>query len=420
MTDTRTGRFPIYQAADRVKTVLLDHGFAFLDEGDGDEVEKATASYATFAEPFPINDENLLKLRDGQTVLRPRVLPAHLGRGVTAPCKLAGFGRVYSRDELRPMRHVLELLIAGEDAETQTQEIFSAIAQVLYNEPDLRENDAFFGPVSEILRNKTAIGEAPAIVAVLDVEQIAMNLFGLPSIVDLYCNDVETLRQYADPADAVGEPWACKAIDILRDMGYQETMSEVLYPKDIYKKMNMIQESWDKNNSGYPLVKKLGDKTALRTVLTPSTEQILADNDKAGNTDVRTFEVSHIYLPRENKILPKEHIAISMGAYGPGVNIDTFREDVTAFLEAMGIHGSYYVGSGMATAYKWNECYVVMDKNNRYLSANCGQISRKAQDNFGIGHTAFMANFELDALRDAAEGRTKSMKDRMKDEIDRD
>lgn len=52
----------------------------------------------------------------------------------------------------------------------------------------------------------------------------------------------------------------------------------------------------------------------------------------------------------------------------------------------------------MAKAYKWNECLLIMDENNDYLSANVGQISRKAQTNFGIGKAAYMANFELDAL----------------------
>ena len=448
MKKEKTGRFPVYQVADNLKRILQEQGFRFVDDGDGDEVEKYETTYAMWEEPEEAFGwaKDPIKLRQGHTILRTRILPAYLNhkfwdtKEVEIPKRLAGYGRVYRNNEEHQIYHQIEgafleplfleewftflKKIVGEFLEHQEAcEIRiegETSYQILLKTEGKERCVGWTGLLAEKVFQKCKMEMQTGYFFLLDIEQIAMEHFEIETIEDLYDNNVERLKRHANDSDAVGDSFICKAVDILRELGYQETCGEVLYSKDVYKKMNMIQESWDKNNSGYPLCEKLGDLNALRTVLTPATEEILAYNYKLGNQDVRTFEVSHIYLPRDGKILPKEHIAITMGAYGDGVNIDTFREDVSEFLKRFGLENTYYVGSGMATAYKWNECYVIMDEEDDYLGSNCGQISRKAQKNYGIGTTAFMANFELTALVESLCGTKKSKKEKMKAEMDRD
>ena len=164
--------------------------------------------------------------------------------------------------------------------------------------------------------------------------------------------------------------------------------------------MNMIQEEWDKNNRGYPLVEPLDGLTAVRTVLTPAIEETMAFNYRQGAASLRIFEVGHIYLPKGDEILPKEHIAVAFGAYGPDATIEWFTGEVRTFLTAMGISNPKFVPTDAATAYKWNECLIIMN-GDTYIQSNFGQINRTATKNHGIGAPAYMANFELDALVDS-------------------
>jgi len=432
MVRKRAGRFPVYAVADRIERVMCGNGFVFMDNGQGYEVEKYDFSTAA---------PDAIKLHMGRTVLRTSILPAYLTEesisrnGLKLPLRLAGFGKVYRNDEKHPMKHQIEGAAIGGAAAPEVRKCLEDLARELYGSEAVLEIENSHERSSEItvragdrtvrigrmeiIQEKTGFGEK-GLIFILDADQITMDVLDIDSPEKLYACDGKEQGTYDGPEAAAVPSPASGAAGILCRMGYQETCGPTMYPGDIYKKMNMIQEAWDRNNSGYALEEKLGDYTALRTVLTPSIEQALAENYKKGNTDVRIFETGHVFLPRDGKILPKEHIMAAMGAYGPDVNIDSFRKDVTDFLQKMGVKESRYVGTGMASAYKWNECYVIMDGEDKYIESNCGQISRKALENFGIGTAAYMANFDLETLLESAHGCWKTKKQKRKDEIDRD
>mgnify|MGYP000925835782 FL=1 len=67
----------------------------------------------------------------------------------------------------------------------------------------------------------------------------------------------------------------------------------------------------------------------------------------------------------------------------------------------MGIRDTKFVPTSMATAYKWNECLIILNKKS-YIHSNFGRINEIAAKNHGIGVPAYMANFELDALVSSA------------------
>ncbi len=418
-----TGRHPIYQAADRLKQAFLKDGFHLVDNGEGFEIEKADVSFATWNEPQELLGwQNApLKMRHGYTILRTRLLPSHLRNlKQCPPFRILAFGRVYQKCEHLPVRHQIEGIVV-ENGLTLDQwtgfwqsfacELFDKDAAVFFESVNDQaykisvKNPAdgktyllgYTGSAALKAMQTCGAGDSSGWVFVIDVDQFALQYFSLADASLLYKNDLHLLCQFNCEEPAVGDSPVCTAVDALRKMGYQEICGDVLYPADAYKKMNMIQETWDKNNQGYPLVEPLGNLTATRTVITPALEEIMGFNFQRGVTELRVFEVGHIYMPKEDQILPKEHIAISMGAYGPDVTIVSFTKEVEAFLHRMGIGNPKYVPTNMATAYKWNECYIIMNKRN-YLQSNFGRISELAAKNYGIGVPAYMANFELSAL----------------------
>lgn len=422
-----TGRHPVYQVADRMKRVFSDLHFEFVDNGEGLEIEEADVSFPTWGEPQETYgwQNHPIKMRKGLTVLRTRILPAALAdRKLKQPVRLLAFGRVYKDDEKRPMRHQIEGLVIEEGMtprlwkgfwESFAIRMFGAGTNVELTPAD---NGTFSidivdtsskepwslgytGPASSEVMDACPSRKVSNWVFVINVDDLACRFLSVKDPTSFYINDLVFLKGFPGEEPACGDTPTYQAVDVLRKMGYQETCGDVFCTADTYKKMNMIQEAWDKNNQGYPLVEKLGDRIAMRTVLTPSIEETMASNFKHGVSDLRVFEVGHIYLPQDGKVLPKEHIAVAMGAYGPQVTIESFKREALAFLKAMGIEEVKLVPTGMAAAYKWNECLLVMD-DDTYIKSNFGQISRKAAENHGIKVAAYMANFELDALIEAA------------------
>jgi phenylalanyl-tRNA synthetase alpha subunit len=422
-TTITTGRYPICKIADDFCKALVKFGFSPIDQGDGLEVEYAEVSFPTWKEPIEFFSwqKHPLKTRRGLTVLRTRLLPAHLRKiAKKPPLRLLASGRVYKRDKKNPMHHQIEG-IAIEDGLTIDNwkalwqdfalEVFSEDSEILF---ELISDDAykisvrnslfsepitigFSGSISEQTRNVCCAGESSGWIFAIDIDQYIKQFYCADDIFAMYKSDCKFLSQFTSDEPAFGYTPAHTAIDILRKMGYQEIRTDALYEEDAYIREGMIQAAWDKNNQGYALLNELGDLTALRTVLTPGGEEVMGYNRKNGITDLRVFDVSHIYLPKDKQTLPKEQYGIFMGAFGSGLNFETFKKEVKEFLEKMGLRKLKFAASGIASAYKWNECMFVMD-DDEYVKASFGRICKQACRSYGIYANAYMANFELDAL----------------------
>jgi hypothetical protein len=428
-TNNMTGRHPIHQAADKLKKAFLKLGFRIVDNGEGPEVEKADVTFATWKEPKEIFSwqSNPLYMRYGCTILRTRLLPSHIRTlNQCPPFQILAFGRVYQNNKDFPMRHQIEGLVVdngqtlgvwkghwqeiacelfGKDATASLDTVCDDAYKIsMKNTADGKTFEiGFTGPASaKAMKACGEDGTTSGWVFVIDVDQFALQYFSLADVSLFYENDVNFLSELKSEDPAVGNSPVYTAVDALRKMGYYETCGDTLYPADAYVKMTMIQEAWDKNNKGYSLSEPLGQFTGMRTVITPAMEKIMGLNYRRGVTSLHIFEVGHIYMPIEDQMLPTEHFAVSMGAYGPDVTIESFKKDVITFLQAMGIGFSRFIPTNMATAYKWNECLIVIGKDG-YMESNFGRISELAAKNHGIGVPAYFAQFELNALITAAE-----------------
>lgn len=421
-------RHPLYMIADKIKRALCTNGFQLVDDGKIPEVELAETAYNTWEEPecdFDwLNDR--ISFQDGKTVFRTRLLPGlveHMKKaGNISKDRIFSFGRVYHKqDTLKPMHSHIEGLYCLKAFTTDEEwylwknvgeELFGLGTEVWFVPvgedshkivfKDIRGNKEYIigyvGAASDQLIQEYGCGnESEWRVFVIDVDKYATEVLDLDNREELYCVDSKILEQYECNESSAGKTYANRVADVLRRLGYLEFVGETIHPDGIYKKMNMIQDSWDSNNNPYALDEPLGEATALRTVLTPSMEEALAVNYKKGNKEVYLFEIGHIYLPVKGESLPKEQLAVSIGAYGPDVTEESFAEDMGKILTNIGIIGEMLATTDQAIAYKKGTCKLLISSEFKYLDGNFGGISPIACENFGIGCEAFMAQIELAA-----------------------
>ena len=240
-------------------------------------------------------------------------------------------------------------------------------------------------------------------VFVVDVDAVATSANGLRDLDALYSPLVPFLESFPSSEPSLGALNMSHAANLLRQRGFLEFCGDKVYEPDCYKKMNMIQESWDTNNRGVLLDEPLAGRNGLPTVLTPALEEALAANWRAGVKDCKLFEFAHIFLPSKTDGPHKEKISLSFGAYGCDLDGRKWKALVDQFLTDFGIANHFFIPTDMAIAYDQTACWIVLDEHMSYLDCNCGGISPKALANHGIGVPAFMAQFEFDTLERKAD-----------------
>ncbi|WP_080797448.1 hypothetical protein [Arabiibacter massiliensis] len=264
---------------------------------------------------------------------------------------------------------------------------------------------ACVGEASSLARALLGIedSDAPTWAFTVDVDAVAVAAHGLAGRAELYDPTMTFLRRFEDASSSLGAPHRRRACNLLRGLGFAEFHGLDVYEADCYRKMNMIQESWDANNRGVQLAEPLGAFSGLPTVLTPALEEALAANYRAGEEACRLFELRRIFLPAADGGLPIEKTALSLGGYGPDLGKKEWKALVDGFLAAFGISNRFYIPTDRAIAYDTGDCWLVMDERMRYLEGNFGSISPIALENHGIEAPAFMAQFEFEALEAKAD-----------------
>lgn len=445
-------KHPLRITVDALKRAFMFEGFQLYDNGESAELVRTETDVKVFENPDAASKAVLLM--EGQYALRTQLLPYVLPKmgqgqaGSQQEIRAIASGKVFDgQDADHPARLMVEGVIAsdmnfydmrmlwkrivrtalgaayeaellkigearkaadmaswGSSAMAETTLYEPVTWQIQVTDPDGR--DFILGHLGTMTWMGAALlgraGRESACYAFsIDVSKAACSWLAIDNQEMLYNNTQEILSAYQDGSVSASTAFEDRCRDVLRTMGYSEGFGPKLYPEGIYKKMNMIQDEWDLNNKGVPLKEALGNGVGLPTVLTPAIEQILSEKWAAGETTARAFEVSHIFVPRAGGS-PIEKLALSFGAYGEGMNIQTFTDEVSTFLTRIGNKNHFYIPTNLAIAYNVRECRLILDEKMSYLDGNFGGISEKAEKNFAIGTHAFMANLELGTLEKKA------------------
>jgi len=411
-------RHPLYAKADALKCAFLLNDFSLADDGQAPEAETSDWDFCAFQKPAAIKRKSII-LTEGNYILRSELITSQLDKLKSPlPIKKIVYGRIYDgNDSCYPCRTLIEGIVADRSMDKkeygrlwdsvvkQVYGIFAetslvAIDNDTYQVKVQLEDDslimAYTGKATNVARTLLGITTADTDTWVfsIDIDDVTIHDCHLESRKELYNPTVSFLKKYEGISPVLGNSFAGKAADLLRKHGYMEFSGLKIYESDCYKKMNMIQESWDRNNNGVQLKEPLGKYTGLPTVLTPALEEALAANYKAGEKSVKLFEIGHIF-PHNAKGHLSEKLSLSLGAYGPDVNKTSFRKSMDDFLTELGIRNHFFIPTFLAIAYNTKDCWLILDETMSYLEGNFGSISQKALDNHGIGVQAFMLQLEL-------------------------
>lgn len=420
-------KHPLYLKADQLKHAFVLNGFRFLEDGQYETCDRELAFplFSSECEPQPA------ALGDGKRILRTSVLASKLPDAAQYT-RCFACGTVYFMDGSQyPQHTVLEGVIAEENFTSfDMQRLWNAIVSELYGidaECDIEENGdntccimvkhnnerfqlAEMGKAGWIAGS--VLKKNDAYIFRTDCDTLTMHDFAIADRKDLYSPLISDLEKYDCQSPSYGTLFADRTRNVLRRKGYREFIGERVYTEDAYVRMNMIQEAWDTNNVGIPLVKPLDgyeseltsctQRTGLPTVLAPSLEQAVYENVRAGAESGRLFEIGHIYKPKIQDGRYWEKTSLSFGIFGKDLTMAEFRKEVDAVLSELGISNHFFIPTGMAIAYKKDECCVVLDEKMKYLDGNFGHVAEKALQNFHIDTKVYMAQFELDTLEEKA------------------
>lgn len=432
-----------------LKRALVLCGFALHDDARSREIVQPEWNLALSKLPAACHCEPIY-LEEGMFMLRTDLLSAQIASwGPTLPLKSFAVGTVYdAAHPERPNRSRIEGVWA--DARVPTSawlQVWDCVVREAYGleasfemvrltKDSYEIKVAVGGRTFTLARMARATMLAYALLGLekgpawawtfsIDVDEVACGFYGIADRDDLYNPNVSHLRRFADAEASYGGYYVSKATDLLRARGFVNFSGLRFYEPDCYRKMHMIQEGWDKNNQGMELVEPIGPYTWLPTVLTVALEEALSANYRAGEESCRLFEFGHIFVPSsdddndfrersKNKKykkegprektdkLPREKLALSLGAYGPDLTEAAWEGIVDEFLTALGIREHYFMDTMQAIAYQTLDCHLVMNDKMRYQMSNFGSINKEALANHGIGVPAYMAQFEFEPLEQQA------------------
>ena len=413
-------RHPISIQKDALTRALIICGFKLQDYGTAPEIEIADWAVSLYPKPSQLKCKPVT-LEGGNYALRSELLAAKLSSiSGPLPIKIFSAGRVFDgKDAAYPQRTRIEGVWATNEhvAARLIKALWARIAKEAFGINAITAVEAGINNSYSIhvtlngasfplayMAKANALGRALLSPAssnneiwffAIDVDQVSMDAYGILTRDKLYSPLLADLQQYTTDAYPMDDEYYAKAIEVLEDLGFVEFSGLKVYEADCYKKMNMFQGAWDKNNRGVQLDEPLGNYTGLPTVLTPSLEEALAANFRAGEKSCRLFEFGHISLPQEGGA-PKEKISLSFGAYGPDLDNNGWRALVDQFFNEFGIKNHFFIPiPGQAIAYNDACVFIVMDQNMKYQESNFGGIAPKALENHGIGVPAWMAQFEF-------------------------
>lgn len=419
----RITQHPIRSKLGALTRALVANGFTLHDDRSTSEIESVDWAFALYETPDFQSKRRIALEEDGRYTLRTNVLATQLDT-MRGPLPLRTFciGRTFDgNDAAIPAHWTIEGIIVEDEFSAAlwsrrwtriAQEVYGISAKARLVALDARtykveceaEGSTFalahLGKASGIVRTLLglAYGSASAWVFTVDVDELARRACDAPSRAALYSPVVSFLEQFEDDVPTPGDSFASIAADVLRSHEYCEFYGPGLYPQDAYQKMNMIMESWDLNNRGALLQQPFGNFTRVPTVLTPSLEDALEANYKAGEACAKVFEINHHYVLQAVGTKPLLKTSLSFGAYGPDLDRATFRAEVDTILTELGVKNHFFIPTDMAIPYDPTDCWVILDEHMQYLDGNFGSICQKARDAHGIGVPAYMAQIEIPAI----------------------
>ena len=206
--------------------------------------------------------------------------------------------------------------------------------------------------------------------------------------------------------------------DLARDtmcaMGANEIQTySFVSPKGV-DNLRIDEDSWER--AFVRILNPLGEDTSvMRTVLTPGMMEVLARNFSRNRESVRAFEIGNTFMVNlmDEKDLPVESDAMSIGFYGPEEDFFTLKGAVEELLEKLGIHDVKFVAERNYGTYHPGRCARIMVKETNTSVAGgedemtelgiMGEVHPDVCEKYGIGTRCYAAELLFNVITEMAD-----------------
>ncbi len=178
-----------------------------------------------------------------------------------------------------------------------------------------------------------------------------------------------------------------------RAMGYTEVMTYSFVSPSSLDKIKVPADSPLREN--YRILNPLGEDTSvMRTTALPSMLGVLSTNLSHRNMEAKLYEMATVYKKQPGKTLADERTALTLGAYGGGMDFFALKGAVEALLRAARTPDVRFTADTETPAYHPGRCAAVWSGDTRL--GTLGQIHPDVCAAYGLDGATYCA--ELDGV----------------------
>ena len=173
------------------------------------------------------------------------------------------------------------------------------------------------------------------------------------------------------------------------------------------------EDSWER--AFVKILNPLGEDTSvMRTVLTPAMLEVMGRNYSRNREAVRAFEIGNTFMVNllDEKELPTESDAMSIGFYGPGEDFFTLKGAVEELLLKLGIRDLEFIPEKEYGTYHPGRCARIATKEMHYGPEGpeeelvelgiMGEVHPDVAEKYGIGTRCYAAELMMGVVTEMA------------------
>ena len=173
------------------------------------------------------------------------------------------------------------------------------------------------------------------------------------------------------------------------------------------------EDSWER--AFVRILNPLGEDTSvMRTVLTPAMLEVMGRNYSRNREAVRAFEIGNTFMVNllDEKELPTESDAMSIGFYGPGEDFFTLKGAIEELMTKLGIGNLEFIAEKEYGTYHPGRCARIATKEIHYGPAGpeeelvelgiMGEVHPDVAEKYGIGTRCYAAELFFNVITEMA------------------
>ncbi|MCM1418682.1 MAG: phenylalanine--tRNA ligase subunit beta [Bacteroides sp.] len=193
--------------------------------------------------------------------------------------------------------------------------------------------------------------------------------------------------------------FADQTIEVMLSQGCLETMTFSFISPKGYEKLRFPEG----RRKSVVLMNPLGEDTSvMRTSMLPSMTELIARNINNRNSAGRFFELGRIYLPKESADeLPEERESLCIGLYGADESFFTLKGIAEELFDRLGVKVKFEKKVDDQTFHS-GRCAIITSGDR--VIGTLGELHPTAAEAYGVKERIYLAELDLETMRECAEG----------------